>query len=281
MIKSPINWYGGKYYMAKNIIELFPVHKTYVEGFGGAGHILFRKTPSDIEIYNDIHQGLYLLFKILRDENKSEKLIRQIQLTPYSREEFIECKKTWRDETDEIEKVRKFYTAIMQSVGATGDGGWSYVKSNSRRGMSQAVSKWLRNVDENMVDVIERLREIQIENLDIIELIKKYDKDTTLFYLDPPYIKETRKTKEVYEHEMTEEQHIKLVDTLLEVKGKVVLSGYDHKIYDRLEQNGWEKVLIGKYAKRSQKSNYGKLEKGTEFVWINYELEGKTDNKLT
>lgn len=167
----------------------------------------------------------------------------------------------------------------MQSVGGTGTGGWCYAKSKSRRGMSQAVSRWLGNVDKNMVDLVERLREIQIENLDIIELIKKYDKDTTLFYLDPPYIKDTRKAKEVYEHEMTEEQHIKLVDTLLEVKGKVVLSGYDHKIYDRLEQDGWEKVLIGKYAKRSQRSNDGKLDKGAEFVWINYELEGKTDNK--
>ena len=51
--------------MAKDIIELFPIHKIYCEVFGGAGHILFRKKPSDIEIYNDINYGLYLFFKTL------------------------------------------------------------------------------------------------------------------------------------------------------------------------------------------------------------------------
>ena len=93
--KSPINWYGWKYYMAKDIIELFPKHKIYVEGFGGSGSVLFRKEKSDIEIYNDINEGLYLLFKILRNEDTREELIRKIQLTPYSREEYLNCKDSW------------------------------------------------------------------------------------------------------------------------------------------------------------------------------------------
>lgn len=269
-VKSPINWYGGKYYMAKDIIEIFPEHHMYVEGFGGAGHVLFRKKPSPIEIYNDLHSGLYLLFKILRDDELRDKLITKISLTPYSREEFMDSKKTWKDETDEIEKVRKFYTAIMQSVGGTGTGGWCYAKSKSRRGMSQAVSRWLGNVDENMIDLIDRLRQIQIENLDIIELIKKYDKEDTLFYLDPPYVHDTRSAKKVYDHEMSLDKHIELVDTLLGIKGKVVLSGYDHEVYNRLLEEGWNKVLLGEFSKRSQRDNGGELKKGNEFVWINY-----------
>jgi DNA adenine methylase len=268
--KSPINWYGGKYYMANDIIEIFPEHNMYVEGFGGAGHVLFKKKTSPIEVYNDIHSGLYNLFKLLRDDSQRDKLIRQITLTPYSREEFMSCKKTWKTETNVIEKVRKFYTAIMQSVGGTGSGGWCYAKSKSRRGMSQAVSRWLGNVDENMVDLIERLREVQIENLDIIELINKYDKEDTLFYLDPPYIQDTRSAKKVYDYEMSIEKHKELVDKLLEIKGKVVLSGYDHEVYKTLENKGWHKVLLGEYSKRSQRDNNGELDKGQEFVWINF-----------
>lgn len=273
--KSPINWFGGKYYMAKDIIELFPEHHMYVEVFGGAGHVLFRKQPSPIEVYNDLHEGLYLFFKVLRDENMRDKIIEQIQLTPYHRKEFNECK-DWANENDDIEKVRKFYIRTMQSVGA--NGGWCYAKSKSRRGMSQAVSRWLGNTDENMVDLVERLREIQIENLDFRDCITKYDKENTLFYLDPPYIQETRKLKKGYDNEMSEEDHKDLVDLLLNVKGKVVLSGYDHEIYNKLEKNGWKKVLLGSYAKRSMQSNDGKLESGEEFVWVNFDIQHVADN---
>lgn len=263
--KSPINWYGGKYYMAKDIINIFPKHNMYVEGFGGAGHILFRKERSNLEVYNDLHNGLYLIFKLLRDNN--EEFIQKLSLTPYSRQEF-EDSKSWIYEEDEIERARKFYVRTMQSVAS--NGGWCYAKSKSRRGMCQSVSRWLGNIEENLTSAIERLKEVQIENLDVIELIKKYDKEDTLFYLDPPYITETRKQKKSYDHEMTDKQHMELVETLINLKGKVILSGYDHPIYDRLMDNGWKKVVLGDYSKRSQKTNSGELDEGKEFVWINY-----------
>ena len=266
--KSPINWYGGKYYMAKDIIEIFPEHKMYVEGFGGAAHVLFRKERSELEVYNDLHNGLYLIFKLLRENN--EEFIRKLSLTPYSRQEF-EDSKSWIYEENEIEKARKFYVRTMQSVAS--NGGWCYAKSKSRRGMCQSVSRWLGNIEENLTSAIERLKEVQIENLDILELIKKYDKEDTLFYLDPPYIQDTRKQKKSYDCEMTNEQHKELVDVLINVKGKVVLSGYDHPIYNKLSENGWSKVVLGEYAKRSEKSNEGELSKGKEFVWVNYKLE--------
>ena len=266
--KSPINWYGGKYYMAKDIIELFPKHHMYVEGFGGACHVLFRKERSNMEVYNDLHSGLYLFFKFIRDNN--EEFIRKLTLTPYSREEF-ENSKDWMFEEDDIEKARKFYVRTMQSVAS--NGGWCYAKSKSRRGMCQSVSRWLGNIEENLSGAIERLKEVQIENLDILDLIKKYDKEDTLFYLDPPYVPETRKQKKSYDCEMTREQHIELINTLINVKGKVILSGYDNDIYNKLLDNGWKKVILGEFSKRGQKTNNGELTKGKEFVWINYNLD--------
>jgi DNA adenine methylase len=268
MAKSPMSWYGGKYYMANDIIPLFPEHKMYVEGFGGAAHILLKKPPSPMEVYNDIHSGLYTFFKLLREENA--ELIKAIQLTPYSRQQFNEDIRNIHGENNEIEKVRAFYCSTMQAVGCVGSG-WSYAKTKSSRGMCGSVSQWLRNIDENLVDVIERLREIQIENIDIIKLIKKYDNESTLFYLDPPYIKDTRKSPNKYQHEMTNEQHMELVSTLLNVRGKVILSGYDHDIYKPLEENGWRKHFIGEYTKRIINTCNGQPQsKGQEFVWLNY-----------
>ena len=89
--------------MAKDIIDIFPSHKMYVEGFGGAGHVLFRKDRSEMEVYNDLHNGLYLIFKMLRDEN--EEFIRKLSLTSYSRKEFEESK-SWMYEVNEVEKCK-------------------------------------------------------------------------------------------------------------------------------------------------------------------------------
>lgn len=267
MAKSPISWYGGKYYMANKIIELIPEHKIFVEVFGGAGHIVLKKDRSEIEIYNDIHEGLYLLFKYLRDNELREVLIKDIQLTPYSRQEFEESK-DWVNETDEFEKVRKFYVRTMQAVG--GNGGWSYAKSQSRRGMSQAVSRWLGNTENNLIDVIERLIELQIERLDYKKCIEKYDTKETLFYIDPPYFPDTRNMNKGYQHEMTVEEHKELIDLLIHIKGKVILSGYNNEVYYKLKDHGWKEIELGEFAKRSMKSNDGKLDKGSEIVWINF-----------
>jgi len=270
--KSPINWFGGKYYMANDIIKLFPKHKVYVEVFGGAGHILFKKEPSEIEVYNDIDSGLYLFFKILRDENKANILKQKLDLTPYSREEFYHCRDTWRDEQDDIEKVRKWYVTAMQSF-SSNFSTWSHSKSKSSRGMSQAVSQWLGKIEDNLPKAVERLKVVQIENMDYKDLLKKYDGEDTLFYLDPPYIHKTRKMTYQYAHEMTDQQHEEMINILLHIKGKAILSGYDNEIYNKLLDNGWRKMFLGEYDKRGEKAINESRNKGKEFIWINYDIQ--------
>lgn len=188
-VKSPINWFGGKFYMAKKIVDLFPQHKVYVEAFGGAGHVLFKKEQSLIEVFNDINKDLIDFFKVLRDQEKAIELQRLLQLTPHSRTEFGDCYNTWNEESHDVEKVRKWYVTLMQCYSKSfGNSSWSYSKSISRRNMSQTTSQWLNKIDKDLPAAVERLTTVQIENLDFDELIKKYDSDDTLFYLDPPYI---------------------------------------------------------------------------------------------
>jgi len=258
--------------MKDTIIDMFPKHKTFVEGFGGAAHIMLAKQPSEIDVYNDINEGLYLFFKLLRNEETKDKLISEIQLTPYSRQEFYECRDTYNDKIDDIEKARRFYIKTMQSFSSIGQS-WSYSKNTSRRGMSQAVSKYLGNVDDNMISIIDRLRTIQIEHLDIIDLIEKYDSPDTLFYLDPPYISDTRISSQVYDKEMPKEKHVELVNALLHIKGKAILSGYDHEIYNALVENNWNKNNIGTFKNRNGDKKGSKTITKDEYVWINYLLD--------
>lgn len=270
-IKSPINWFGGKYYMANKIIDLFSEHKTYVEVFGGAGHVLFKKNPSPIEVYNDINENLVDFFRVLRDKEKSEELRIQLELTPHSRSEFTECYNSWNDKNiDQIEKVRRWYVTLMQCFSKSfGNSGWSYSKTISNRGMSQSTSQWLGKIERDIPTTVERLRTVQIDNLSFEEIIPKYDNPETLFYLDPPYIHNTRKMNYTYEFEMEDDLHKKLVKILLKIKGKAILSGYENEIYKTLEENGWKKISIGNYDKKSMKHD-SETQRAEEFVWVNY-----------
>lgn len=92
-MKSPISWFGGKYYLAHKIIKLFPPHSIYVEPFGGAAHVLFAKEPSPVEVYNDIDSGLVNFFRVLRDPKSFGELALLCSLTPYSREEYYYFRK--------------------------------------------------------------------------------------------------------------------------------------------------------------------------------------------
>lgn len=250
-MKSPINWFGGKYYLSKNIVSLFPKHKKYVEVFGGAGHTIFRKPPSPIEVYNDIDSNLYNFFSILRNERLFEKFSKSIQLTPFSQEEFLHCLNNIDGEKDIVEKTRMWYVLTMQSRNTLGKD-WTYTKNTSRRGMSKNVSQWLGKVDDNLPDAVERFREIQVEKRDYLDCIKIHSGEETLFYLDPPYIHSTRSTPHRYEHDMEKTQHEEMVACIIDNPSKIILSGYDSDIYNPLTDSGWEKVCVGKSAGKDE-----------------------------
>ena len=59
-------WLGGKSRLSRTIVEMMPEHKTYVEVFGGAGWVLFKKTPSRAEVINDVNDNLVNLYRILK-----------------------------------------------------------------------------------------------------------------------------------------------------------------------------------------------------------------------
>jgi DNA adenine methylase len=232
---------GGKGNLVSKLLKLIPPHRTYVEVFGGGASLLFAKEPSPVEVYNDIDSLLVNLFRVLRDEEKFEKFYRKVFFTPYSREEFYRCRETLEQEDDEIEKAYKFY--VVSRMSFSGDiktRSWGYALTSSRRGMSTMCSSWLSGI-ELLPEIHARLMRVQIENDDFRKIIERYDTPDTLFYLDPPYVLETRKQK-IYKYEMTIEDHKDLVNLLINIKGKALLSGYNHPVYFPLEEAGWKRI---------------------------------------
>ena len=238
-LRSPIKWFGGKGNMVAKLLKLMPPHKIYVEVFGGGASLLFAKNPSHVEVYNDIDSDLVNFFRVLRDEEKFQKFYEKVCLTPYSREEYYYCRDTWEQCEDEIEKAYRWFVVSRMSFSGSFGSGWSFVVDSSFRGMAGTCSSWL-SVIEELPLIHERLMKVQIEHRDFRELIPLYDTEDTLFYMDPPYVRAVR-SGGGYNYECSDKDHEDLVEILLNIKGKAMLSGYIHDIYVKLENAGWSR----------------------------------------
>lgn len=260
-------WYGGKYSHLDWLLPNLPVCHHYCEPFGGSGAILLNKAPSPVETYNDLDGEVVNFFRMLRDN--SDELIRQIALTPFSREEFaIAC--DIDSSLTSIERARRFYVRARQvrtGLAQTATlGRWANCKNTSRSGMSGVISRWMGGVAQ-LETIANRLLRVQIENRPAIELIGLYDDENTLFYCDPPYIHSTRGDKNAYSFEMTDAQHIELAKVLNNVKGKVAISNYSCELMDELYPSPkWTKI----YAPAKQINSTHDVRQ--EVLWINYSL---------
>ena len=254
--------------MLHHLLPLIPAHKCYVEAFGGGGSLLFAKNPSKTEIYNDIDSDLVKFLRIFRARGDDfEELKWKSRWTPYSIEEYVEFKHTWRN-YEGVERYYRWFAVIRMSFNGTfGQGGCSLSPQRNK-------ARQMRECVDNFEEVADRLRDVQLDNRDWTEVLEKYDTPSTFFYLDPPYLPSTRSSGG-YWHDMSEFEHEVLVETLLDIEGKVLLSGYPSKLYERLERRGWSRQDIETTcysAHRGEGTDTEKL-KRTECLWRNYETQ--------
>jgi len=269
-VNSPFKWFGGKSRLSNEILPYIPKHYTYVEVFGGGASLLFTKPKSisQLEVYNDINSDLVNFFRVLRNPEKFKVLYSMIEHTPYSREEYNFCLKNYNKSKSNNPKYasvgkahRWFIVASMCFSGHFG-AGWSYTITNK---MNNHFSRL-----DCFKPIHDRLVDVQIEHKDFEDLISTYDTPNTFFYLDPPYIGETRKAGK-YVCEITDKDHERLVDILLNIKGKAILSGYKHLIYNPLIKNGWKSVDFDVYCHvAATKERRSKLDrnKRIETIWL-------------
>lgn len=238
-----IRYFGGKVSMLRYIVPLMDTpHKHYVEVFGGGAGVLLNKKPSLIETYNDLDEMVVNLFRVVRDSDKFEVFKKLVLLTPYSRRDWIDYCANCMKEPDEIHKAFQFYYAMNLSFSGRFAAGFSTAVTTSSKNIAGPLSSYLAAV-EKLDRIHARIMSVQIEQQDWRTILERYDTDKTLFYLDPPYIPETRRSGE-YLKEISRRDHRELVRKLLKIKGKAILSGYDNPIYKSLERKGWKTIKI-------------------------------------
>lgn len=264
-----MRYHGGKWRLAPWIISHFPPHRVYVEPYCGAASVLMRKPRSYAEVINDLDEEIVTTFQVLRDPARAAELERQLRLTPWSRREF---ELSVEHSEDPIECARRTLLRAFMGFGttsrrpaATGFRGRPY------RDNSTGIRDWVRYPDE-IRTFVERLQGVCIEARPALRVIAQYDGPDTLFYVDPPYpvssrtsIRSACEMHRIYRHDMDDDGHRELAETLHQVAGMVVLSGYPCALYDELFGE-WETVLCQARADGAKQR--------TECLWISPRAAG-------
>lgn len=234
MISSPaFRYHGGKFRLAPWVLQRFPPHDVYVEPFGGAAGVLLQKPRCYAEVYNDLDGDIVNFFRVVRDPANRAQLIEACALTPYARAEFEQA---WEPTDDAIERARRLVIRAQMGFGSAGaTKGATGFRIDTRRKYGTAQHLWA-SFGDGLARIGERLAGVMIENRPAIEVMRQHDGPDTLHYVDPPYLHSTRVMQSgkagYYRHEMDEQQHHELLDALLRLQGKVVVSGYPSPLYD-------------------------------------------------
>jgi DNA adenine methylase len=277
MTKPPtrpvLRYLGGKWRLAPWIIGHFPKHRIYVEPFGGAASVFLQKPAAYNEVYNDLDDELVNLFEVLRSPAGPE-LIRQVNLTPYSRTEYL---RAHRLTEEPIERARRLIIRSQMGHGnnATQLDRPKGFRSDGNKGKTRVAGEWAE-FPAVLEAVVARFKPVSIEHRPAADLIDYWRSPDALLYLDPPYVPDTRSTKarhgdgyHTYGHEMSVDDHLALLEQVQGHEAMIAISGYPSTLYDNALR-GW--------SRRVGKARAYRNKPATEILWLNPRLVAELEH---
>jgi DNA adenine methylase len=241
-------------------------HTHYVEAFAGGLSVLLRKNPEGVsEVANDVNGELSNFWNVLKEPAYFDGFMRRMEATPFSYTEW-ENAGTTSIEAGCLDRAVAFFIRCRQSMAGRMASFAPLSRTRTRRGMNEQASAWLGAV-EGLPEVHARLKRVAILNDRAEKVIPQQDGEQTLFYLDPPYMHETRASKDTYgENEMTPAQHDRLLKVCCAAKGKVMISGYDCELY-RQHLGEWTRH---EWELPNHSASGDTKRKMTEVLWCNF-----------
>lgn len=209
--KSLFPYAGGKFYLMKEIRELFEKsgRRVAIDVFGGSGKFLLN-VDAKSKVYNDIDSRLVNLFKVAKE--RPDELAAWFKYPLHSRELFDGFKSTEEDGDDVASAAKTLYLHYT-SFAAKGE---TFGYGAKPRGST--VVK-IENALDRLSELHEEIRLWTIEHLDFRELMKRYDCEEAFFYLDPPY-----HGKKFYRHNFEVKDFEDLAGLLPSLKGKYLMN---------------------------------------------------------
>lgn len=212
-MNSFLSYLGGKSRLTDQIISRMPEHECYVEVFAGAAWLLFRKEESGTEILNDINSDLVTLYRVVK--NHLDEFVRYFRWILVSRDEFERFKSTPPEVLTDIQRAARFYYLLKTGFGAK-------IRNPTFSIAPSGPSRLnLLRLEEELSAAHLRLSRVYIENKPYAEVLTRYDRPTTFFYLDPPYYNcENDYGKGIF----LREDFTRLAGILAGIKGSFILS---------------------------------------------------------
>ncbi len=282
-VDSPLKYHGAKSYLADKIVALMPTDGSvthYCETHAGGLSVLLARDPEGVsEVVNDLDRHLTNFWQVLQHEHLFEQFHRVMQSTPFSQSEWQTSKDLvdilgWgqiddseSNNTGRVLRACNFFVCCRQSMAGRMQSFAPLSRNRTRRGMNEQASAWMSCVD-GLPEVHARLRRVVVLNQDASVTIRQQDATGTLYYVDPPYTAGTRASTGQYRHEMSDDQHVELLETLKGIEGRFLLSGYRSKLYDdHANLCGWNRV---DFDLPNNAASGKKKRRMTECVWRNF-----------
>jgi len=229
--KPLVPWVGGKRRLVAEILPWFEAHTCYVEPFAGAAALFFCKTPSKVEVLNDVNGELVNLYRVV--QHHLEEFVRQFKWALTSRKVFEWAQMSRPETLTDIQRAARFFYLQKLAFGGKVEGQTFGTATTA----SQALN--LVRIEEALSAAHLRLSQATIEHLDWADCIERYDRPHTLFYCDPPYW-----GTEGYGVGFGLEQYEHMAGLMRTIKGRMIVSVND--IPDmRKAFNGFEMRRLG------------------------------------
>ena len=212
---GPLAYIGGKNRLAKQVISILPEHVAYVEPFAGGAQVFFHKAPSNVEVLNDLDFDVVNFFRVCQWHY--EELVRYLRFCLASRKLHELHVKTDPSTLTDIQRAGRFFYLQKNSFGGL------ILKQKFHYGVIQNPNYNLERIPQIIEQAHRRLARVQVESLPYEQVLERYDRPTTVFYLDPPYWR-----RKLYKFNFTDQDFADLDRRLRGVKGKFILSLDDH-----------------------------------------------------
>lgn len=210
-MKGVIPYFGGKSRLAKTIISKIPEHTCYVEVFAGGASVLFSKDPSRAEVINDLDRDLVTLYRVIK--HHPEELYRQYKYSLVSRSEFDREQQVNPETLTDIQRAARYLFLQKCAFGGHVTGQTFGVSTHGKPRFN------LLTLESTIEKAWQRLINVQIECKDFRDLIPRYDRPHSFFFLDPPYWKIPG-----YKHDFRDTDFVQLATILSSINGKFLMT---------------------------------------------------------